>query len=686
MVNLWRLALAALIALALNAAAIGQGLLPGAGIDCYGDLMPPGALVRLGTTRLQTKGGFAWVPDGKSLVTLKHGKVTFWDIADGRALDSFYVPVGLEQFSTYGAQLALSLDGKRLVCTDTKGNIAVCSGWAEGRVSTVVTPGTETDNGRANLILAVLPSGKTFVTLRQSGELEFRDLATMAVQRTVRLAQDRWRAMAPVALSPDGKMLALANLPTRSIVLVNTTADEEPVVIGKAHKDVMYGLTFLPDGTLLTSASIRRDPAKGAANKFQGEVRLWNVAKREATGDWPLDESTTGCSLAVSPDGTMLVTVSEGRIEIWDIKTKTSLRRIEDVAFWNPQSAQVEIDPTGKYLAIDDHQNYVRIWELATGKPMFGEGEHEQGLIFSAAWTPDGKTIATSSRNDIFLWNSETGKVAKKFPGPRWGAAGMLFTPDGRELIATGQDPDKAPSAGAVWWRDPLTGKTLRKAETTGVVRFPALSPDGSLLAFNALDVEGAGVALEVVETATGQQKLSILGQGMHGLAWAPDGKSVFATSGQSTVVQTHLETKAVVSQFNSPHQRRDPHTGALVPSGLARSEFFRSGTRVITAGGLPELYCWDLTTGRKLWTVAIGGDARVLALSPDEKVIACVAGRNQERKLLQLFDVATQQPLAEFDLGNEHSQTLAFSPDGRRLLVGFADGTALVMDATLRP
>jgi hypothetical protein len=38
-----------------------------------------------------------------------------------------------------------------------------------------------------------------------------------------------------------------------------------------------------------------------------------------------------------------------------------------------------------------------------------------------------------------------------------------------------------------------------------------------------------------------------------------------------------------------------------------------------------------------------------------------------------------------EFELGAEHCQTLSFSPDGRRLLAGFEDGTALVYDATAR-
>lgn len=667
----------------IEAAARGQA--PPAGLDRYGDPLPHGALLRLGTTRLQTKGGFAWLPDGKSIVTLKYGKVTFWDIADGHALESFYVPVGLEKFSSYATQLALSPDGKRLVCTDTKGAIAVCTGWAEGRVSTIVTPATETENGRLNLVLIMLKDGQTFVTLRRTGELEFRDISTMAVRRSVLLSDNQRVALNSATLSPDGKTLALPDARTRSIILVKTSVEEEPVVIEKAHKGFVDDLAFLPDGRLISSASIRRDPPMEGPLAFKGEVRLWNITKREAIADWPIEDSTSGCGLGVSPDGSKLVTVLKDRILVWDVKTQGIIRRIEGVDIRNPMSAHVEIDPTGTYLAVDDHDNYVRVWELATGKPLFGEGQHEQGLIFSAAWMPDGKTVATSSRRDIFLWNVTSGEVVRRFRGPGWGAAGMLFSPDGNELIVCGQDPNRLSAAGAVWWHDPLTGKVLRKVETTGQVRLPVLSPDRALLAYNTMDLEGAGMAVEVVEAATGKLQTSIANQGFHGVGWSAEGRSIYATSGENTLIQTHLATKAVVSQLNLPHQRRDRHTGELVAGGFWHCVFFRNAARVVTTGTLPEMHAWDLTTGRKLWTIPLGGFARALTLSPDEKVIACVVGGDQESRLMQIFDVASQRKLVEFDLGSEHSQCLSFSPDGRRLLVGLADGTSLIMDATLR-
>src|SRR5437868_6596342 len=86
------------------------------GQDAYGDALPPGAVLRLGTTRLQTRGGFAWTPDCKSLITMKNGTVFFWDMEDGHCGQTLSVPIVVDPFYTYGSQLALSRDGKHLVC------------------------------------------------------------------------------------------------------------------------------------------------------------------------------------------------------------------------------------------------------------------------------------------------------------------------------------------------------------------------------------------------------------------------------------------------------------------------------------------------------------------------------------------------------------------------------------------
>src|SRR5262245_30130817 len=81
--------------------------LAAANVDFYGDPLPSGAVVRLGTKRLQTKGGCAWTPDGKSLATLRGGTVYFWDLEDGHCRETLLVPVNPNACYTYGTKFVL---------------------------------------------------------------------------------------------------------------------------------------------------------------------------------------------------------------------------------------------------------------------------------------------------------------------------------------------------------------------------------------------------------------------------------------------------------------------------------------------------------------------------------------------------------------------------------------------------
>src|SRR5262245_49756072 len=65
---------------------------PAAAVDQYGDPLPKGALLRIGTTRLRPgEAAFAmrFAPDGKTLTTVgRGGSVHVWDVATGRELAS----------------------------------------------------------------------------------------------------------------------------------------------------------------------------------------------------------------------------------------------------------------------------------------------------------------------------------------------------------------------------------------------------------------------------------------------------------------------------------------------------------------------------------------------------------------------------------------------------------------------
>src|ERR1043166_2008086 len=109
------LAAAMVVWLLVDARAAGQ---PKPLTDIHGDPLPPGAIGRLGTTRLRGGNFGCFLADGKSLATLSfERKVYRWDIATGKKLSE--LPAHFEATDN----VAFSPDGKRLATADS---VAVC--------------------------------------------------------------------------------------------------------------------------------------------------------------------------------------------------------------------------------------------------------------------------------------------------------------------------------------------------------------------------------------------------------------------------------------------------------------------------------------------------------------------------------------------------------------------------------
>jgi WD40 repeat protein len=82
-------------------------------IDCYGDELPPGALLRLGTTRFRENFrcyAVAYSPDGKLLASAGDGGVVLWEAESGKRRDF------LESRVT-STGVALGVNSRMFVCS-----------------------------------------------------------------------------------------------------------------------------------------------------------------------------------------------------------------------------------------------------------------------------------------------------------------------------------------------------------------------------------------------------------------------------------------------------------------------------------------------------------------------------------------------------------------------------------------
>src|SRR5262249_45082647 len=133
------------------------------------------------------------------------------------------------------------------------------------------------------------------------------------------------------------------------------------------------------------------------------------------------------------------------------------------------------------------HDSALRMWDAATGRPLFAYPAHDLPPL-RIAFTPDGQTLAsyghTNRSDDILRWDPATGQVRSRAnvsgEDPFWLPI-VRFSPDLR-LAARAEEKQ-------VRLLDPSTGKVVRQFPLAGGKAIDAVfSPGGDLLAVATAD------------------------------------------------------------------------------------------------------------------------------------------------------------------------------------------------------
>ena len=306
--------------------------------------------------------------------------------------------------------------------------------------------------------------------------------------------------------------------------------------------------------------------------------------------------------------------------------------------------------PDGTRIATGGQDNTVRVWDAATGHCLHVLRMHF-GNVLNLMFSPNGARLLACSLDDAALWEVTTGREQQSFKtGLRdYGDVSAAFSPDGERIVTT--------TSNAVMVRDAATGKELFTFTSPKFApTWVAMSLDGKRIVTTCKDQ-----TVRVLDAATGKNLLIIRGGKNFSLAaFSPDGKHIITTN-------THDHTV----QFWDAQTGKPGITLTGHEDYICDASFCRNGKWLATGGYDGAAKVWDVHTGKCLMTLrGHAGAANSVAFSPDGKRLVTSGG--DTAKVWDATVEQTHLTLDAYSGSLVNSENLglcAFSPDGSRIV-----------------
>jgi WD40 repeat protein len=302
--------------------------------------------------------------------------------------------------------------------------------------------------------------------------------------------------------------------------------------------------------------------------------------------------------LAVSPDGTRLAAVreSDGAIQVWDVPGRKMLFELSRRGARGPGRAAA-FSPDGRWLA-SASTGEVGLWDVAARKFQATLAGRD-----TVAFRPDSKVLATTQHNEVRLYSLPDSKPLSVLKGHQHPVLRVAFAPAGDRLAS-------ADNNGFVRVWESATAKTVKQWRAArGMVLGLALDSGGARLVST-----GSDQCVRIWSVGTAQELLSFRhGGAVESVALDREGRRLAATGWDNRVHVWDIQPARQVAAFTG-------HTTTV--RGLA---FHPGGRKVFSAGDDGSIRAWDIEDlpGRRA-TLPWGRPINVVSYDPRGGQLAC--------------------------------------------------------------
>ena len=629
--------------------------------DIHGDLLPKGAVARLGSIRyhhpVYRGSHVSFLPGRHQLVMATSDGVGIWDAKSG--LQVREILLGAPRMTAYD----VSNDGQLIVTVGAVLDRSIRKFRTKLRVVDL-NSGKEQlaidwlDGVRSTTGVRFSPQGSHVATRGRRGWVRVWDLTSRKEVAARKLMKGSLDA---VDFSPDGKEIVAVG--RSGLIWWDWTTGKEPLTspLPGGARCVVYS----PDGDSLATGSYT-----------ENGIRVWDVATRSQrwrinagrgryypirlafTADsgrlvipgrvvdfrdtktgkqtFTLPSSGVGSAVAISTDQTLLCHRVATKFEVFDVNSGKAFHEKHPGS--GPDPLHLRFTSDGGRLVVGGITGRMTVWDVPTAKILHRQEHDGLNAIVALAVSPNDEHVVTSGFDQtVRLWNLKSGKQVYRLIGHS--ELGVLrtnsvaFHSDSQRIVSFGNDLSLR-----TW--DIKTGKALSDLrvvadgtqfnEDGAIINAPTyenavVNRDGRFLVFNT------GIELQLVNTSTGKVAVrkDVKGE-IEEVLFSDDGKVLLTTEVSRTPAANGKQNRQCELKIRDP-QTLEVRTAIKLPK-----EFFHGGT-LADDGSLVAVRLFDRVDGQLVnYEVAIFDsrsgnqiariprcNARRMRFSPDRKKLA---------------------------------------------------------------
>ena len=440
--------------------------------------------------------------------------------------------------------------------------------------------------------------------------------------------------------SPDNNHILIAGNDGKARIIDKITGKQ--VGIDMRHQSPVNTAVFSPDGKWILTAG------------NDHTARIWDAVSGQQLYIFQHDDDLA--SAVFSPDGKMVLTASAGFVDLWEIATE---KKLDSFKYVFDVSSAI-FSPDGTKILITANDVIPHLLDLRQKKELhFLDTSKDGASVYRAIFSHDGKKILTINSNSIIdIWDTAGKHLSSLVHPARINDA--VFSPDDKMILSASDD------------------KTARLWDiTTQMQSGASMKHEGPVY---AVDFSADGK-----QVITGSADKTIR---LWDIAAAfENSKVVCKHSGTLLSAFFNKEGTKILTTGNDAMARlwdlAGNQTDSFKNNTTSKNAFFNpDGTKILSIGFDSTVSIWNISDHKPIISLKVKNEPNCAAFSADGKLLITATAFDNA---IYTWNIAGDSPARLIDSFRYVADiiSIAFSIDGKNILIASEDSAAHILDAT---